>query len=68
MGRRDDRPDCLHCIHYFVTWQADQPRGCRAYEFRSARLPSDVVLESSGETCRFFQRKPAARERSRLLR
>ncbi len=64
----DERPDCLHCVHYFVTWESDRPRGCRAYEFKSAELPSDVVFSSSGERCQCFERKPGAKRKPRLLR
>lgn len=67
-SRPSSRPDCLHCLHYFVTWEPDKPRGCRAYEFKAAELPSDVVLEASGEPCQLFQRKPGARPRAKLLR
>ncbi len=67
-SRDDDRPDCLHCVHYFVTWESDRPRGCRAYEFKSSELPSEVVLSSSGERCRLFERKEGPRSRTRLLR
>ena len=63
-----ERPDCLHCVHYFVTWESDRPRGCRAYEFKSADLPSDVVFSSSGERCQCFERKPGAKSKARLLR
>lgn len=52
------RPECLRCVHYFVTWEPAQPRGCRAYEFKSSDLPSDVVLASSGKPCQLFTRKP----------
>lgn len=62
------RPDCLHCVHYFVTWESDRPRGCRAYEFKSADLPSDVVLASSGDGCQLFERKDEKRPKARLLR
>lgn len=65
---RNDRPDCLHCRHYFVTWEADKPRGCKAYEFKAAELPSDVVLAASGEPCQMFERKAGARSRAKLLR
>lgn len=58
MADRAPRPDCLHCRHYFVTWDPQQPRGCRAYAFKSNDLPSAVVFASSGEPCRFFERKP----------
>lgn len=68
MADRSERPDCLHCAHYFVTWEAHQPRGCRAYEFKSHDLPSDVVFASSGAPCRLFQRKPERRGPAKLLR
>ncbi len=64
----DDRPDCLHCVHYFVTWEAERPRGCHAYEFKSTELPSDVVFSSSGERCQLFERKPDSKPKPRLLR
>jgi len=68
-SRQDaERLDCLHCVHYFVTWESERPRGCRAYEFKSAELPSDVVLSSSGEPCHYFERKPGAKPKARLLR
>jgi hypothetical protein len=59
MADRPKRPDCLHCVHYLVTWEPAQPRGCRAYGFKSQQLPSDVVFASSGEPCQLFERKPA---------
>lgn len=68
-GRPDPtKPDCLHCTQYFVTWESDRPRGCRAYAFKSAELPSEVVRASSGESCQLFERKPGPKERPRLLR
>lgn len=68
MADPSERPDCLHCSHYFVTWEADKPRGCRAYEFKTPELPSKVVLESSGEPCQFFERSGESRSRPKLLR
>jgi hypothetical protein len=68
MADQSSRPDCLHCSHYFVTWDAAQPRGCRAYEFKSLDLPSEVVLASSGDPCQLFERKPERKGPLRLLR
>lgn len=68
MPARPERPDCLHCTHYYVTWDVAQPRGCRAYEFKSAELPSEVVLASSGEPCQLFARKPGHGGPPRLVR
>jgi len=68
MTNPSEHPDCLRCKHYFVTWQSDKPRGCRAYEFKSPQWPSQVVLESSGESCQLFEPTPEARSRTRLVR
>lgn len=57
MADAPERPDCLHCRHYFVTWEPAQPRGCRAFGFKSVELPAMVVLSSSGEACRLFERR-----------
>ncbi|WP_029407700.1 hypothetical protein [Thiomicrorhabdus sp. Milos-T2] len=43
--------DCFSCKHFYVTWDANNPRGCKAFGFKTRRLPSDVVLETSGDDC-----------------
>ena len=68
MPARPARPDCLHCLHYFVTWEPGSPRGCRAYEFKSNELPSEVVKASSGKPCQLFTRKPDRKSAGRLIR
>ncbi|MBY0399250.1 uracil-DNA glycosylase [Myxococcota bacterium] len=68
MTDRAARPDCLHCVHYYVTWDTGSPRGCRAYEFKSSELPSEVVLASSGAPCQLFERKPERPGPTRLVR
>ncbi len=60
MQKKSRTPDCLHCVHYFVTWEPDRPRGCHAYEFKSAELPSEVVAVASGEPCQLFERNTPA--------
>jgi hypothetical protein len=51
-----------------VTWDPQQPRGCRAYGFKSNDLPSDVVFASSGAACQLFERKPDRKPPGKLLR
>ncbi len=51
--------DCHGCKHYYVTWDERLPRGCRAMNFTSRRMPSDVVYENSGMDCQMFKPKPA---------
>ena len=50
-------PDCRRCAHYYVTYEASWPHGCRAFELKSARLPQLVVRESSGAACQAFAQR-----------
>jgi len=53
----DKKINCLLCKHYYVTWDPQFPKGCRAYQFKSNRLPSVEVLRASGEICLKFESK-----------
>ncbi|MBN2870737.1 MAG: uracil-DNA glycosylase [Campylobacterales bacterium] len=52
--------NCHRCVYYFVTWEASQPHGCKAYGFKSRAIPSQVVLSSSGHPCSYFTPKQNA--------
>ncbi|QCU90029.1 uracil-DNA glycosylase [Thiomicrorhabdus sediminis] len=55
---KDKKPiDCFQCKNFYVTWDANAPRGCKAFGFKTRRLPSEVVFESSGEECLMFKPK-----------
>jgi len=49
--------DCFQCKHLYITWEPNNPRGCRAFGFKTKRLPSVVVQETSGEPCHNFSPK-----------
>ncbi len=51
---------CQRCRYYYVTWEKNQPHGCRAYGFKSQFLPSVVVKQSSGSDCSFYEDKRSA--------
>lgn len=51
------RINCRKCEYYYVTWEASQPHGCKAYGFKSAQIPSMVVYSSSGAACSLFKEK-----------
>lgn len=55
------RINCRRCKHYFVTWQANKPHGCKAYGFKSENIPSLVVFQSSGIPCSLFEIKHPAK-------
>jgi len=51
-------PDCLKCRHFFVSWDPRFPRGCRVFEIKSLRLPSDEVYAATGHHCPSFELSP----------
>ncbi|MGA6925530.1 MAG: uracil-DNA glycosylase [Desulfosarcina sp.] len=42
---------CRKCRFYYLTWDVNQPHGCRAMGFKSRHPPSLVVHRSSGRDC-----------------
>lgn len=50
-------PICRHCRHFYITWDAKAPNGCRAYQFKGPSLPSVVVKKESGLDCMKFAPK-----------
>lgn len=59
------RIDCMKCKHFFVTWDPNMPRGCRAFGFKTRSLPSVEVLSSSGQPCMSYERKTSGGAASR---
>lgn len=42
------KPNCNQCKHYFITFDQNAPKGCRAYQIKSKSLPSMVVKNANG--------------------
>lgn len=57
--------DCFQCKNLYITWDASAPRGCKAFNFKTRRLPSEVVFESSGEECLMFSPKNPPKKSSK---
>ncbi|AXI01061.1 uracil-DNA glycosylase [Sporosarcina sp. PTS2304] len=55
--------NCFECIYFFTTWEPQNPRGCKAYGFKTKMLPSVVVKQSSGMECMKFEPKKGVRLR-----
>jgi len=49
--RRQPTQTCKDCIHFYVTYDANFPYGCRRMSFKSLRYPYYVVQEATGELC-----------------
>lgn len=56
------RINCMKCRHFYITWDKNFPNGCRAFGFKTKRLPSMSVLSASGSPCQGFERKNENRE------
>jgi hypothetical protein len=54
----ESRPDCMRCRSFYVTYDPARPYGCRAFGFKSLRVPRDEVRLSSGNECHLFEQKP----------
>lgn len=51
------RINCTKCEFYYITWDKNKSRGCRAFGFKSNIMPSIIVYKSSGKKCLKFQLK-----------
>jgi hypothetical protein len=49
--------NCFSCKHFFTTWDDRFPRGCKAMDFKSRKMPSVVVYEASDMPCVRFKAK-----------
>jgi hypothetical protein len=55
--KESQRIDCMKCRHFYITWDAKFPRGCKAFGFKTQTMPSLHVLSSSGKSCMNFEPK-----------
>ena len=53
----NERINCMKCQHFYVTWDPQYPKGCRAFGFKTNNMPSQTVLSSSGKPCMSFESK-----------
>ena len=54
--------NCRDCRHYYITFDAGAPYGCRIYGFKAKITPSLAVYQSSGMHCTLFSRKEQREE------
>ena len=53
----NSRINCMQCRFYYVTWDPQFPRGCKAYDFKTRVMPSALVLSSSDRPCLKYEPK-----------
>ncbi|MBC76833.1 MAG: hypothetical protein CME64_12535 [Halobacteriovoraceae bacterium] len=60
------KPNCSKCKHYYITFNQDVPRGCRAYGIQSASSPLQVIRNAnSGQDCLGFELKDREKEKKK---
>jgi hypothetical protein len=52
----------MQCIHFYITWDKNYSKGCRAMGFKCHEMPSVMVYKASGVECLRFESK-AGKER-----
>ena len=59
--------NCMKCRHFYITWDPNFPRGCKAYGFKTKQMPSVSVRAASGSLCMLFEEKllPGKEKKSR---
>ncbi|WP_077215118.1 uracil-DNA glycosylase [Bacillus dakarensis] len=54
---KEEKINCFGCRHFYVTWDRNFPKGCKAFGFKTRRLPSMEVLKASGQSCLKYEKK-----------
>ena len=54
---KQERINCMTCKYYYVTWDPNFPKGCKAFGFKTRNLPSIEVKKASGEDCLKYEKK-----------
>ena len=49
--------NCFSCEHFFITYEAKFPYGCRIMGFKSVCMPSADVFANSDMECNLFTLK-----------
>ncbi len=49
--------NCFSCEHFFITYEAKFPYGCRVMGFKSVRMPAIDVFSNSEMDCNLFTLK-----------
>lgn len=58
------KSNCMQCKHFFITYDAKTPRGCKVYGIKSQQLPSMIIKNANGgQDCLGFEAKEKKNEK-----
>jgi hypothetical protein len=53
----ENKINCQKCRFFYITWDRKFPKGCKQFGFKTSKMPSALVKESSGQPCFHFEEK-----------
>lgn len=62
-----ERPQCSQCRHFYITWDAKMPNGCRRFGIQCRDLPTKVVAQAGLGDCQGFEAKGKPSPKSKGL-
>lgn len=62
-----DKPNCMNCKHYHITWDQRAPRGCKLYGIKAQTMPSQIVKMAGSGECQGYETKPKKEEKNKSL-
>ncbi len=61
------KPKCNDCKHYFITFDAKIPYGCRQYGIKCKDQPSSIVASAGQGECQGFEPKKRLEDKKPVL-
>ncbi len=60
------KPSCSECRHFYITWDAKTPNGCRLFGIKCKDSPSKIIASAGQGECKGFEPKKKAEAKSGL--
>lgn len=61
------KPNCFKCKHFYISHDPSKPRGCKAFQIKSAKVPSIIVKEANGTECMAYTPKSDSKKKESFL-
>lgn len=51
------QPNCSQCRHFYITWNAKTPNGCRQFGIQCQGKPNVIIASAGLGECQGFEEK-----------
>ena len=62
-----EKPDCLKCRHFYITWSPGTPNGCRRFGIQCKDSPTKIIASAGLGDCQGFEPKAKKANESKGL-